>query len=52
MSVRADGCGIFFVEKGFHCKKNVVHYKSVKKDLPVTDIIMIGETVPVKGFCV
>lgn len=40
----------FFVVKRFHYKKIVVHYKTVKNDLPETDIIMIGETVPVKGF--
>ena len=42
----------FFFEKEFHYKKSVVHYMSVKYDWDRSDIIMIGETVPVKGFYV
>ena len=42
----------FFVEKEFHYKKTVVHYKSVNYVLQQTDIIMIRGNVPVKGFYV
>ena len=52
LSVVSRWLRAFFVVKRFHYKKSVVHYISVKYDLPITDIIMIGETVHVKGFYV